>query len=192
MAIDQNWVLFKQGNNIAFEKIYKEHINELYDYGKRFSLDTNVVEDCIQNLFIDIWNNRKNLGDVENVKAYLFISLKRRIVRFNKKSLSVVSIDESIYFKSELSIETILVDTEMNSEKIKKLHNAYQKLSKKQQHILYLKFFQGFNNKEIAEILEINYQSARNALNRALSKLKTYFTIWMVLANINFLLKFPQ
>jgi len=189
MAKDKNWTLFKTGDYSAFERMYREHISELYDYGKKFSSDSSIVEDCIQDMFIDFWEKREKLNDVENVKAYLFVSFKRRLLRELKKNNVVKPIEESDDFKTELSIEEILEKTEMDSQNIKKLQAAFQKLNKKQQHILYLKFHQGFNNKEIAEILQINYQSTRNALTRALSKLKTHFLVLIISFGTDLLLK---
>lgn len=189
MAKDKNWTLFKTGDYSAFERMYREHISELYDYGKKFSSDSSIVEDCIQDMFIDFWEKREKLNDVENVKAYLFVSFKRRLLRELKKNNVVKPIEESDDFKTELSIEEILEKTEMDSQNIKKLQTAFQKLNKKQQHILYLKFHQGFNNKEIAEILQINYQSTRNALTRALSKLKTHFLVLIISFGTDLLLK---
>jgi len=189
MTKDKNWTLFKTGDYSAFERMYREHIGELYDYGKKFSSDSSIVEDCIQDMFIDFWEKREKLNDVENVKAYLFVSFKRRLLRELKKNNVVKPIEESDDFKTELSIEEILEKTEMDSQNIKKLQTAFQKLNKKQQHILYLKFHQGFNNKEIAEILQINYQSTRNALTRALSKLKTHFLVLIISFGIDLLLK---
>ncbi len=189
MNKDPNWVLFKNGNHNAFEKLYREHMSGLYDYGKRFSVETAIVEDCIQDMFIDLWNKREKLNDVENVKSYLFVTFKRRLIRMLTKNKVFDSIDENNYFDIELSVESIMEKMEMDREKITKLKNAFEKLSKNQQHILYLKFYQGFSNKEISEILQINYQSTRNALTRALTKLKTHFLIFFTLLNFILLTK---
>ena len=189
MNKDPNWVLFKNGNHRAFEKLYREHMSGLYDYGKRFSVDTAIVEDCIQDMFIDLWNKREKLNDVENVKSYLFVTFKRRLIRMLTKKKVFDSIDENNYFDIELSAESIMEKMEMHSENITKLKNAFEKLNKNQQHILYLKFYQGFSNKEISEILQINYQSTRNAMTRALTKLKTHFLIFLTLLNFIILTK---
>lgn len=184
MPVHPDWLLLQQGDQQAFEKIYREHVSSLYSYGKKFSTDTNLVEDCIQDMFINIWDKRLSLGDTDNIKAYLFVSIRRRIIKSIKKNRKIIDFDESILFESELAIDKIIEQSEMNVEKSKKLKTAFDKLNKNQQHIIYLKYYQGFNSNEISEILDINNQSVRNKLSRAVAKLKQYFMTWMVLLTI--------
>ena len=178
MSINQDWSLFKQGDQQAFERIYKMHIVDLYAYGNKFSKDSNVVEDSIHDMFIDLWNKRNSIGNTDNIKAYLFVTLRRRIIKSLRKS-NVISLFEEIdMFQSELAIDSIIEKSELNKEQVTKLQIAFESLTKKQQHILYLKYYQSFNSKEIAEMLKINYQSARNGLNRALTALRKNIMLW--------------
>jgi len=181
MALNQDWLLFKQGDQGAFERIYQELVDDLYAYGKKFSKDNKLVEDCIQDMFLDLWDKRIRLGETNNVKAYLFVTLRRRIIKTLKRGSVVSLVDEVEVFQAELSIDLILEQIEMKKENGIKLKNAFDSLTKKQQHILYLKFYQSFNNHEIAEMLKINYQSARNALNRALTQLKKNILLILLL-----------
>ena len=75
------WDTFRSGNRKAFDYIFHRHIRLLYTYGSRISVDQGLVEDCIQDLFIDLWNKRESLGNTDNVKFYLLTSLRRRKVR---------------------------------------------------------------------------------------------------------------
>ena len=184
MSLNHYWSLFKQGDRNAFEKIYRKYIDELYAYGKKFSKDDNIVEDCIQDMFIDLWAKKERLGDTDNVKAYLFTALRRRILKTLKKDGIISLVNDLAFMQTELSIDIILEKTELDKENADKLQKAFDSLTKSQQHILYLKYYQNFNNKEIAEILKINYQSVRNALTRALVALRKNILIWIFLLKI--------
>lgn len=182
MSLDQNWNLFRAGSKDAFEHIYRTHINALYGYGKYFSKEINVVEDCIQDMFIELWSRRANLGDTDNVKGYLFLSLRRRIIKEVKMS-KIVSLDEEVSklnFDSELSIDNIIMNEELTKEQSLRLKNAFSTLSSNQKEILYLKFYQNIDSKDIAEMLDINYQSVRNAISRALIKLRKQMSLILV------------
>jgi RNA polymerase sigma factor (sigma-70 family) len=48
-------------------------------------------------------------------------------------------------------------------------------LSKREQEILYLKYFAGSSNEEIAKLLNIKYQSVKNVAVSAIKKLKEQF-----------------
>ena len=50
------------------------------------------VRDQIQDLFIGIWDSRQGLGDVKNLKAYLFVSLRRRLFAKKKETLNLGSL----------------------------------------------------------------------------------------------------
>jgi hypothetical protein len=72
---------------------------KLYAYGIKLVPFSDFVRDQIQDLFINIWQNREGLGDVSNLKAYLFTSLRRKL--FNSKNKrytnSVDSLSEQDY-----------------------------------------------------------------------------------------------
>jgi hypothetical protein len=53
------WHDLLNGDKIALEFIMNEYMDSLFLYGKRFSTDTNFIEDCIQDLFIGIWQRRE-------------------------------------------------------------------------------------------------------------------------------------
>ncbi|MFP4095842.1 MAG: sigma factor, partial [Cyclobacteriaceae bacterium] len=76
-----DWNQLLKGDKVAFEKLYFRYINALYAYGVRLCRHETLVEDCLQDLFSDLWEKRRKLGPITSVKAYLFVSVKRRILR---------------------------------------------------------------------------------------------------------------
>ena len=75
------WRNLKRGDKRALESIYREHASALLKYGRKFVADGQLVEDCLQDLFIDIWQKRQNLSDTDSIKKYLLVSLRRLIIR---------------------------------------------------------------------------------------------------------------
>ena len=69
MGPDQNpiWEQFKKGDKKAYAHIYYQYFDHLYDYGCRLSAHTELVEDCIQELFIRLWKRKEQLHEVESV-----------------------------------------------------------------------------------------------------------------------------
>lgn len=161
------WNRFKQGDEDALKIIYYSHFKNLYNYGRKFSSDQGLVEDCIQNLYVDLINKKEKLGDTDNIKLYLLKSVKRRIIRKLQNEKHIDKLDFSLFD---------VVETEMSStdnEKLSdKLRSAIDTLSSQQREIIYLKYFNFLGNKEIAEVLDINYQTVRNVLVTALKKLR--------------------
>ena len=70
------WSAFRQGDEYAFGEIASRYYQSLYTYGARFSADREFVKDCMQELFIEMWERRETLGDTDFVKFYLFKSIR--------------------------------------------------------------------------------------------------------------------
>lgn len=56
------WDAFRNGNKEALELIYRKNINELFLYGMKIRGHEHLIKDCIQELFIELWNSKQNLS----------------------------------------------------------------------------------------------------------------------------------
>src|SRR6478736_10398298 len=74
------WARLKAGDKRALSFIYTKYFDNLYNYGQRITSDSGLTEDSIQDLFIEFWNKREGISDVNNVKYYLYKSLRRKII----------------------------------------------------------------------------------------------------------------
>jgi RNA polymerase sigma factor (sigma-70 family) len=167
------WNDFRDGNEKAFEDIYKAYVKPLYQYSSKFTPDRDVVLDCIHDLFVDLYHHRQNLGETNNIKLYLFISIKRKIARYlNKNNLYQSFPDGELPFLSDYSTDEDVFDRESEAEIISKLNRALKTLSSRQQEVIYLRFVCGLKYEDICQILDLNYQSVRNLVFRAIEKLR--------------------
>ena len=73
IAEDEIWQQFKNGDEKAFIWIYKTYFPILYNYARQFGLDPGFIKDQIQELYIYIRNNRKQLADVKSIST-LFVT----------------------------------------------------------------------------------------------------------------------
>ncbi|PKV52906.1 RNA polymerase sigma factor (sigma-70 family) [Aquimarina sp. MAR_2010_214] len=168
------WTKVKLGDLDAFNQLYDRYIDALYEFGIQHTNDTDYVKDCIHDLFLDIYKYRKKLSDVDNVKYYLFKSLKRKINRKFKSKLSLFSTEEK---KNEIrseykSIEEIIIQSENSLEIEAKLSIALTSLSSRQRKGLSLKFDEKKSYEEISAIMGISIESVRTLIYRAVKKLR--------------------
>lgn len=177
-----DWTHIREGDPRALKRIYESHIHLLLSYGQKFSKDNNLVEDAIQEIFTSIWTNRQNLTEPQSIKAYLMASLKRKIVRkLNSSYLNRVdSTDQNYPFDAPIYIDEENVD-EKNTEKINLLKSKIEQLSQRQKEIIYLKYFEGMDYEEIAEIMDMQYQSVRNLYSRAIAALRTLVSVFLLI-----------
>jgi RNA polymerase sigma factor (sigma-70 family) len=167
------WNSFRSGDNKSFENIYRKYVKPLYHYSEKFTNDKDLVLDCIQELFVDLFIHRQNLGETNNIKFYLFISLKRKILGSLRKNIMVQAFPEDeLPFLSVFSTEEEVYRQETDIETLNRLNKALGTLSPRQKEAIYLRFVVGLQYEEICLILEMNYQSVRNLVYRAIEKLR--------------------
>lgn len=166
------WQAFIQGNRDALGQLFRRHYSDLFRYGNKICTDTVILEDCIQELFIELWQS-KNPPPSISVKAYLLKAIKYKLLKALQKRAGTrlqATIPEDIFF--EISHETFIIDRQEHAEKTTRIVNALEQLSARQKEIIYLKFYQNLSYEEVSDIMNINYQVARNLLSQAIKALK--------------------
>jgi RNA polymerase sigma factor (sigma-70 family) len=170
------WNDFIHGNEEAFRVIYQNHVRSLFKYGCHFTPDEAHVKDCIHDIFIDLAKYRTGLGTTNNIKLYLFKTLKRKILKSLDKSAIFGSIDnELIPFNYAITSEDELFDTESEKLHYQQLDSAMATLTPRQKEAIYLKFVSDLSYEELSKVMQLNYQSARNLVFRGLEKLRENF-----------------
>lgn len=169
------WEKFRVGNPSAFEIIYERNINVLANYGKRICSDEEMVKDSIHDMFVDLWKNRKNLGDAHSIKYYLLKAYRRKLIKKIVAAKKMNSLEDSFGTYSggfELSHEISIIGAEIEEEKLAQLDKLLNELAPRPKEALFLRFYGGLNYSEISEIMGVNQQSAYNMVFRALEVLR--------------------
>ncbi|NSL90669.1 RNA polymerase sigma factor [Chitinophaga solisilvae] len=174
---DDLWKRFKSGDRSAFALIYQEYTVYLFQYGFRFCDDREKLKDIIQDLFVEMWNSREALSEKVMIRFYLCRSLKYKLLRANYQFRSKTGrqhqyLHEQPATITESTVEDKLIDAENNACRSVLLENAIRKLSRRQQEIITLRFYMGFTNAEIADLMHMKYQSVSNLLYNALNRIK--------------------
>jgi RNA polymerase sigma factor (sigma-70 family) len=166
------WESFRKGDKEAFAALFRQHYETLFRYGSRMTTDTELLEDSIQELFIELWQ-AKSGAPVLSVKAYLLKSLKYKLLKvFRQRGrVQTLTTDDDVSF--EWSHESVLIAQQESKEKKERVLDALNRLSNRQKEIIYLKFYQNLSYEEVSEIMNINYQVARNLLYQAIKSLKS-------------------
>jgi RNA polymerase sigma factor (sigma-70 family) len=167
------WERFLKGDKIAFEELMKSHYTALFHYGTKFSKDKEFIKDCIQDLFLQLWESRQNLSNSVMVKPYLMASLRRRIHRATLpiQFLDILTESKDI-FDIEFSIEEKFIQDESTLMLTQKIKYALEMLPKRQKEVIFLKYFQELEREQIAKIMDIAPQTVSNLLQMAVKQLK--------------------
>ena len=170
------WQKLKSGDKNALEVIFRNEADALCKYGRKFTPDKDLIADCLQDLFVELWRTKETIGPTDNIRKYLFVSFRRRLIKDLNKENKTKSLDPDTDLKEEItfSVENTWIENEDTIQKSEALTSAISKLSSRQQEILYLKFYNDMDYDQITEIMHLNYQSARNLVTRALESLRKY------------------
>lgn len=169
------WDSFKKGDEVSFKSIYSIHYSMLHQYAFNICKDDQITIDALQDLFSDLWHSRRRLGPVTSIKAYLFSSIRRRVLVKLKKNRrkQVLALEIFTHHPDiEFSQEMIRIREEKDFFRKSIIKEALSVLSKRQREVIYLRFYQEIPLNEVAEIMNIKYQSVVNLCQSALKNLR--------------------
>jgi len=158
-------------------KAYKELFTSLYTYLLHFAFTLvkmkQPAEEIVSDVFIKIWQKRKELEKIENLKVYLYISTKNTALNYleKQKRAATDNIDKfanqfkSIYFDPE----QLMITADM----VSLIHEAIESLPLRCKMIFKLVKEDNLKYKEVAEILNISEKTVENQLAIALRKIAT-------------------
>ncbi len=175
-----DWHDMINGDKDAFLAIYQEHYRCLFSYGFTLTADRELTKDCLQELFLDIWNKRQTLNkDVDNLRAYLFTWLRRKISRTQAK----LSIEKSSERGREVNdtqvfcYEELLIAFQQTEEKKEQLSRALSTLTAKQFEMVRLKFFENLSYAQISEKTNLTTRTIYNLIYEAINRLREAMVI---------------
>lgn len=172
------WNNFLSGDESAYGLIYEKYSKNLFILGLQFTSDRELVKDCVHDVFMKIYKNRANLKPVNNLKIYLFIALRNSIITAIKgqKIHTETLIESSDYSLTAdyNTIEEILINKESEGGKSRLIAKLLTQLTSRQRKVIHYRFYEGLSIEEISTLMEMNYQSVQNLLQRSLRKITDY------------------
>lgn len=163
----------------------------MFGYGVKLCNQPELVKDCIQELFRNIWERRENLTHIESPNVYLFVSLRRKILKKTKarrKSEDLEEVDEDDLI--QFGKEELIIKDEVKFQQKKELQQALNQLSDRQKEVIYLHYYNGMSYGEIEKILSINRQSVRNHMYQAMETLRSLLDTEIMKLVISLLISF--
>ncbi|MFS8615453.1 MAG: sigma-70 family RNA polymerase sigma factor [Solitalea sp.] len=166
---DQLWDAFRTGDMEAFGNLYHRYYRPLYNYGFTIFADKEVVMDCLHEMFLDLWERRERLPSVKQVKYYLLVAFRRRIIQVAQASrLSNDDIPEV----KQASVEDQFVIRESQLLFDSRFKEAFNKLPHRRREAIYLRYGQELSYDQIVNVMGIEYQTARDLVSKGIKSLR--------------------
>ncbi len=169
------WEEMREGDEQALAALFRNYYAFLYDYGVKLCSQSELVKDSIQEVFVYLWKKHASISRVDSVSAYLLTSLRRQVL----KTIKQQNLRQEVHheFSQNLpaqafSAEEMMIMNEETDIANEILKQAINKIPARMREALYLKTNQKLSYKEIAAIMKINSQVARNYVYEAFRRLK--------------------
>lgn len=165
------------GDASAFSGILNRYLKPIYNFSASLTGDFEAAEDISQETFLKVWKNLKHFDQNKSFKTWIFAIAKNTAYDHLKKKKNL----PFSYFENEDGTNplTEIAGNDMLPDEFLERKDAAKILEKKlrgvPEHyrtILILFYKEDFNLREIAEILDLPYNTVKSRHSRALAKLK--------------------
>jgi len=162
----------KQGSRQAFDQIYVLYSKRLYGYCLKIAKSREDAEEIVQDVFLRLWNMRKEIRQEKTVRSLLFIISKNYLIKSYYNRINSQIFEDYVNYEEKLRNEDH-VDSKIEYEEfLKRIRLAMHKLSETQRKVIELSRFRQYSVQEVAEQLSLSEQTVRNQLSLGLKKLR--------------------
>ena len=157
----------------AYAQLYLAYMPYLLRFARSIIKNNELAEEVVSDVFIKVWQNRAELGKIDNLKLYLYVSTKNTALNYLSRHFrkDVISLEEM-----SLNISMGAYNPEqllITSEAVKKINLEIQKLPPRCRLIFKLVKEDRLRYNEIARLLNISVKTIDNQMAIALKKISS-------------------
>jgi RNA polymerase sigma-70 factor (family 1) len=167
-------LLLQNGNEQAFEKIYKFYSTRLYGNLLKLVKSETEAQEILQDVFLKIWDNRQRIDIGKSFRSYLFkiaenkvYDFFRKAARDKKRKAQLISLATNEYVPVE--------ELWQSDEKSAILQKAIDSLPPQRQLVFRLCKLEGKSYKQVSELLGISVSTISDHIVKATKSIRDYF-----------------
>jgi RNA polymerase sigma-70 factor (ECF subfamily) len=170
-SLDALFLQVEGDNYRAFEAIFKRTYPSLCTYANRIVKDRELAEELVDDVFCNVWRNRKRIQIKASFRSYLIASVRNKSFDClrklkNRRNLALDTVSEVANGQS-IALEEIIFE-ELNQQ----IEGAIQALPRQCRTIFQMSRNEDLRYKEIAAILQISIKTVDTQMGRALKHLR--------------------
>lgn len=150
-------------NTEAYNEAVKNYYSNLFRFLTKFIWDKHIVKDLIQDCYLKLWQHREKI-DPPKIKSWLFKTAYNAMIDYVKKNKKNMIVTQA-FFED--------IPTQPQTKELKEIiEKTLELLPELQRSIVLLRDSEGYDYKEIGELLEISEAQVKVYLFRARKKIK--------------------
>ena len=175
IASDQElWGQVRNDDATALNALYHRHHIALWEYAISMTRRNDLAKDAVQEAFVYIWMKRHAIQLNGSLKAYLLISVRNHLLKSLQRQRrfvdSPISLQNGIP-DNAFSPEDMLVIRESKEVSKHLIEKMIARIPARKREALYLKVYNNLPYKEVADIMQVSPQVARNYVSEAYQQL---------------------
>ena len=147
-----------RGDKKAFREVFDHYFNALAAFGFKYVSDQFVAEDLVQEVFISMWEKRKDFSHLNALKSFLYTSVRNKCLNHIKHQSVVQKHENALVY--ELESDLHFTNHIIEEETFNLLHAEIKDLPRSAQGIMMLAL-NGLKNQEIADELNISLNTVK-------------------------------
>jgi len=178
----QIWNSIKAGDEVVFEKVFKQYYSRLCNYASGILNDTDEAEEVVQQTMINLWEKRNTLEINTSFKSYLYRAVHNAALNKIRQSkvkqlYTIEKVYEGENFAEQASHKVL------KSELEQQIVKAIDQLPEQCRLVFKLSRFEEMKYAEIASHLDISIKTVENHMGKALKLLRGHlkdYLMWII------------
>jgi RNA polymerase sigma-70 factor (family 1) len=164
---DKTIIEFQNGDKESYRTIFNLLYPVMCLFARKFINDYDDAEDVVQEVFVELWNQRAKFESLEQIKAFLYLSIRNRCINFIKHTNIKRKYVQTVKPDTDTSFDDFVVEAEVAQN----LNNAINSLPEQQKQVMILSI-QGLKNEEIAQSMRISINTVKLYKKNAYQQLR--------------------
>lgn len=165
--------MLREGDSLSFEILFQQYYARFYNFVRNLIKDKSIAEDLVQNVFMKVWINRKNLRSDQSIHNYIYVLTKHEVLNHVRNRKICMQVEKLLIPDTSISGETL------DFISIRELDSSIRKfiadMPEQRRKIFMMSRYKGLSNKEIANLLGLSVRTVDRHINLALTSLKIEF-----------------
>ena len=161
----------RKGDPDALQTLLKHYYSALCLFAERLLGDSAAAEDIVGESFIKLWNKRNDFETAQNIKAFLYITVRNACLNYLKRlKRDSLRQKQLAYLTNEK--EEFVLNEMIRAEVLREIMLGINNLPEQCGKVLQLAYFSGLRNQQIAKLMNISVHTVKNQKARAIQLLK--------------------
>ena len=165
--------LLREGDSLSFEILFQKYYVRFYNFCRNLIKDSHAAEDIVQNVFMKVWVNRKNLHPDQSIHNYIYVLTKHEVLNHIRDRRVCLQVEQLIM--SDQPSASITDEMFSFRELDERVRRFFASMPGQRRKVFLLSRYRGMSNKAIAELLGLSVKTVDRHINLALTSLRKEF-----------------